>query len=260
MAPSVWLVVPCYNEEFRLPLERFVDLVSRPDIGLLFVDDGSSDRTNETLTAFSRRFPGRVEVLSLPGNRGKGEAVRAGLLRALRDDPRIVGYVDADLSTPPDEILRLLRLVEEGPALAVFGSRVRLLGTHIHRKAARHYAGRLFATAASLALGLPVYDTQCGAKVFRNVPALARAVSASFLSRWAFDVELIGRLLAPDREPRLRIEDIVEVPLRSWTDVGGSKLSLWQILVSAGDIVRIALQLRRGRARRVQSAVTSGPQ
>jgi hypothetical protein len=109
-------------------------------------------------------------------------------------------------------------------------------------------------------LGLPVYDTQCGAKVLRNVPALARAVSAPFLSRWAFDVELIGRLLAPDREPRLRIEDIVEVPLRSWTDVGGSKLSLWQILVSAGDIVRIALQLRRGRARRVQSAVTSGPQ
>lgn len=259
MAPPVWLVVPCYNEEFRLPLDGFGELLSRPDVGLLFVDDGSSDRTNEKLTAFSRGFPGRVEVLSLPRNKGKGEAVRAGLLRALRGDPRIVGYVDADLSTPSDEILRLLLRVEEGPALAVLGSRVRLLGTHIDRKAVRHYAGRLFATAASLALGLPVYDTQCGTKLFRNVPALARAVSAPFLSRWVFDVELIGRLLAPDQEPRLRMEDIVEVPLRRWTDVGGSKLGLWQIVRSAGDIARIALRLRRGRARRVPPAATPDP-
>lgn len=250
LAPPVRLVVPCYNEEHRLSCERFAVLVGRPDVGLLFVDDGSSDLTHEKLTAFALRSSSQVEVLRLPTNRGKAEAVREGLLRALRSEPRVVGYVDADLSTPPDEVLRLLALIEEGPALAVLGSRVRLLGTHIERKASRHYRGRLFATGASLALGIPVYDTQCGAKLFRNVPALTRAIAEPFSSRWAFDVELIGRLLVPQGGTELRMEDIVEVPLRSWTDVAGSKLSPWQMLLSAASLASIAVRLRLARARR----------
>lgn len=250
MAPPVRLVVPCYNEEHRLSSERFAVLLGRPDVGLLFVDDGSRDLTHEKLTACALRSSSQVEVLRLPTNRGKAEAVREGLLRALHSEPRIVGYVDADLSTPPDEVLRLLALIEEGPALAVLGSRVRLLGTHIERKASRHYRGRLFATGASLALGIPVYDTQCGAKLFRNVPALARAIEEPFSSRWAFDVELIGRLLMPQGGTELRIEDIVEVPLRSWTDVAGSKLSPWQMLLSAASLASIAVRVRLARAGR----------
>ena len=93
-----------------------------------------------------------------------------------------------------------------------------LLGHRIERSWARHYLGRLFATASSQVLGLPVYDTQCGAKVFRDGPALRAALATPFTSRWAFDVELLGRLgTGADRR-------FLEVPLERWHDVGGSKL------------------------------------
>jgi dolichyl-phosphate beta-glucosyltransferase len=247
-ALPVRLVVPCYDEERRLSLDRFAILVSRLDVGLLFVDDGSRDRTCDVLNEFARGLPGRVGILRLPANRGKAEAVRAGLLTALEQGARTVGYLDADLSTPPEEVLRLLSVMDEGRALAVLGSRVRLLGTRIERRALRHYRGRVFATAASLALGLPVYDTQCGAKLFRSGPALARALAEPFRARWAFDVELIGRLVMAAGDAGLGAEDIVEVPLRQWTDVAGSKLGAWQMLRSAGDLVGIAYRLRRARA------------
>ena len=82
--------------------------------------------------------------------------------------PTIVGYFDADLATPVAELERLLAVIGKDPQLeAVLASRVALLGHSIQRKPTRHYLGRLYATAASLALGVAVYDTQCGAKLFR---------------------------------------------------------------------------------------------
>ena len=131
----------------------------------------------------------------------------------------------------------------------VMGARVALLGTAIQRRALRHYLGRLFATAASIILGLPVYDTQCGAKFFRDTPALRGALTGPFSSRWAFDVELIGRLLRGDGGAApLGAADFVEIPLRCWTDVPGSKVSSVQMMRAACDLVAVARELR-GRAR-----------
>jgi hypothetical protein len=166
-------------------------------------------------------------MLSLPRNRGKGEAVRLGLGRALQDGATTVGYLDADLATPPGEVTRLLEgLGAEGVA-AVIGSRIRFLGTHIERSAARHTIGRLFATLASLTLRVSVYDTQCGAKVFRRTPALERALAEPFVSRWCFDVELLGRLLIgePGVEP-LPLDGIRELPLARWRHRAGSKIGI----------------------------------
>src|SRR5204862_482251 len=87
----------------------------------------------------------------------------APLARALDRGAEVVGYVDADLSTPVAEVARLLDEMEQRGVAVVMGARVALLGTAIQRRALRHYLGRLFATAASIILGLPVYDTQCGA-------------------------------------------------------------------------------------------------
>src|SRR5262249_13019404 len=133
----------------------------------------------------------------------------------------VVGYVDVDLSTPIDDVLHIVDALEARRADVAMGARVALLGRDIERNRARHYLGRVFATAASMILHLRVYDTQCGAKFFRAGPPLTAALAAPFSSRWAFDVELIGRLLLEG----VPAEKFVEVPLHRWSDVGGSKLA-----------------------------------
>jgi dolichyl-phosphate beta-glucosyltransferase len=251
--PGLTVVVPCYNEADRLdgaPLIAFVD--GRPDASLVFVDDGSKDRTREVLEGLAAERPGRIVAVSLPENRGKAEAVRHGLQQALAARADVVGYLDADLSTPPGELPRLLEALGRPGVDVAIGARVALLGSDIHRSAVRHLLGRAFATAASLVLRAPVYDTQCGAKLFRATPVLAASLAEPFLSRWAFDVELLGRLLAgtPAVAP-LPLSAIVEVPLGTWHDVGGSKLNALGMAHSLKDLAVIAADLAaRRRARR----------
>ena len=191
------------------------------------------------------RAPERVRVVALSPNQGKAEAVRTGLRAALTAGCRQVGYLDADLSTPPEELTRLFEVLASGSWGAVLGSRVGLLGWEIERTPARHYLGRLFATTASLALGITVYDTQCGAKVFRSTEALTRALESPFLSRWAFDVELLSRLTHGPNA--LTPGEIREEPLRVWHHVHGSKLTPRHMLLAAKDLARIAWNERRRR-------------
>ena len=238
--PQTVVVVPCFNEAARLDDASFLALAAAPGIGVLFVDDGSTDGTAARLATLAARGDGAITALSLPGNAGKGEAVRRGLREALEGGATTIGYVDADLSTPVPEVLRLLAEMERRHAVVVMGARVALLGTAIARRAHRHYLGRLFATAASLVLGVRVYDTQCGAKFFRDTPAVRNALATPFASRWAFDVELIGRLLQGD--PPLRPADFVEIPLQRWIDVSGSKIGPLQMVRTAWDLVVIAVR------------------
>ncbi len=245
---TTW-VIPCFNEAKRLDSQAFFDFsILRRDIRLLFVNDGSRDSTEQLLQSLARRNPSRIAVLSLSANSGKAEAVREGLRRALADGADIVGYADADLATPVDELCRLVDVLRSSQARGLLAARVALLGRHIERKAGRHYLGRLFSTASSLALALPVYDTQCGAKLFRRSEALEAALSAPFLSRWVFDVELLGRLLVGAEH--LETNQIVEEPLRRWRDVAGSTLGLLSMARSAIDLGRVSLDLRRRRRAR----------
>lgn len=246
--PKFTLVIPCFNEEQRLDGPALLALANgRDDLSLLFVDDGSTDRTAQVIEEL-RRSAASLHLHQLPANAGKAEAVRAGLRLALTMGADWVGYADADLAAPVEELLRLVRTAADGTASAVLGSRVRLLGARIERRAARHYLGRFFATVASVALRIPVYDTQCGAKLFRRTPALDAALARPFRSRWVFDVELLDRLLrgAADAPP-LVAEDFVEVPLRSWRDVGGSRLRLRAMLRAGIDLLAILLRSRRAR-------------
>jgi len=245
MSKHIALIVPCFDEAGRLDRGEILRLArARPDLGLLLVNDGSRDATLAMLEQIRAEAGGSAEVLSLDRNHGKAEAVRRGLLAAIAGGARIVGWADADLSTPVDELLRLPEELERNRVDVMLASRVRLLGRRIDRHAHRHYLGRVFATFASLALRIPVYDTQCGAKLFRVTPALAWALRTPFRTRWVFDVELLARLLDGGPEaPPLDPSAIREEPLRVWRDVKGSKLR-WSGMLRAGFQV-VGLFLKR---------------
>ena len=236
------VVVPCYNEETRLDVgafARFFQAERHRSIGILFVNDGSRDRTLEILEGLHAANPDRVSILDQQPNRGKAEAVRNGMLRVIAEgQAAYTGYWDADLATPLEQIPDFLDLLEERPQLnIVFGARVRLLGRAIHRQAIRHYLGRCFATVASILLRLPIYDTQCGAKLFRITPDLAGVLKEPFHSRWIFDVEILARFLVLHHYDAVHFEnEIYEFPLPAWTDVAGSK-------VKSGDFLRAFLEL-----------------
>jgi hypothetical protein len=170
----------------------------------------------------------------------------------LAQGAHVVGYMDADASTPASEVMRLLDEMAEHDADVVMGARVQLLGNDVRRLRSRHYLGRIFATAASAMLDLPVYDTQCGAKFFRDTAALRYALGRAFASRWVFDVELLGRLLTGDGAsvPGIARERFLEVPLREWCDVAGSKLGVSGMVKSGLELLAIGANLQRTRAKR----------
>lgn len=245
MSASTVIVVPCYDEAGRLDPARFEEFAARyRPVEFLFVNDGSRDDTLRVLQELESRDAARFHVLDQQPNRGKAEAVRRGMLEALARGPGYVGYWDADLATPLDEIPRFVEVLEERPErLAVFGSRVQLLGRSIRRSAVRHYLGRVFATLASNLLELAVYDTQCGAKLFRATPETEALFHEPFRTSWIFDVEVLARLIRSRRAGSLPpvSEAIFELPLRRWHDVAGSKVSLlrfWQPLVELARIRR----------------------
>jgi dolichyl-phosphate beta-glucosyltransferase len=243
MTPRVVLVVPCYVEASRLVPAAFLDvLTSRPWLTLLFVDDGSHDGTVGVLEALEAECPGQVRVLRLGVHAGKGEAVRAGVLNVARSQPDYIGFWDADLSAPLPAIDDFLALASRRLDVdLVIGSRVNVMGRDIRRSGARHYVSRAFATAASHALDLPVYDTQCGAKLFRATADVLSIFAVRFRSRWIFDVEILERYLAlPVRDGgsprRARIYELV---LPAWHEVAGSKLHAWDFVWSFVEVFGI---------------------
>jgi len=234
------IVVPCYNEGNRLPAAPFRQFLSESDVRFVFVDDGSIDNTIDVLTRLREGYADRVAVLRSPANQGKAEAVRKGVNFALDQGAEYVGYWDADLATPLDAIRPFLEIVQTRPNVdMVFGSRVKLLGRKVERRAARHYLGRMFATVVSLMLRLPVYDTQCGAKIFRVGSGTRSLFAEPFLSRWVFDVEILARYLAQVGSPRVAAQGIYEYPLHSWEDIAGSKVKPRDFFIALYDLGRI---------------------
>jgi glycosyltransferase involved in cell wall biosynthesis len=206
----------------------------------VFVDDGSRDKTLDRLESIRKGREDRVFVLRSPANQGKAEAVRMGVNFALDQNADYVGYCDADLATPLNAIPQFMAVFAERPDLdMVFGSRVKLLGRSVHRRTSRHYLGRVFATVVSVLLRLPVYDTQCGAKIFRVRPETRELFAEPFRTRWVFDVELLARYIRQLGSPTLAADRIYEYPLHAWEDVGGSKVKPFDFFVALRDVFRI---------------------
>jgi len=227
------LIVPCYNEAARIDLARFRG--AKEGAYFLFVNDGSKDNTAQVI---QQGLLPHMYLLDLEKNVGKAQAVLAGFqyMKTLPQYQHVdwVGYWDADLSTPLDEMDNFIQYAEAlyggGKVDAVFGSRVLRLGSDIKRLFIRHLCGRLFATVMDSLLHIGVYDSQCGAKLFRKDCAES-CFGEPFISRWIFDVEVVLRM---------KSRTIIEYPLKEWRDVPGGKFRLFSGGMRALlDVVRL---------------------
>lgn len=238
------IIVPCYNEEKRLPVDAFLSFAEKnKDIHFLFVDDGSKDNTLNKLKYISDKNQ-HFSVLHLQHNQGKAEAVRQGILQAVKNsNPEYVGFWDADLATPLNEIEKFLDCFQNSDFQIIVGCRLIRLGVNIKRKKVRFYLGRLFATAVLFTLKLNVYDTQCGAKLYKAnlVPLL---FEKPFISNLIFDVELLARYIKIFGLNEAAT-NIYEYPLSSWEDIAGSSVRLKDVLKAPIDLWKIKRTLKR---------------
>jgi dolichyl-phosphate beta-glucosyltransferase len=235
-AQRVSFVIPAKDEEGRLgaSLERLVAFVrAQPyESEVIVVDDGSSDRTADIAREFERNAPPNVSVRLLQHevNRGKGAAVRTGVLAATGE---YILYMDADLAVPPEEVPRLIALLDAGADVAA-GTRVQPGGFDMRasQPAYRRIGGRLFAIARRRLLLSQVEDTQCGFKGFRR-EAAHDIYPRSRLDGWSFDTELL--YIAQ----RLKLS-VREVPVQ-WRHMEGSrfKLGVGSSLRELRDLLRI---------------------
>lgn len=244
------LIVPCYNEEKRLSIDRFRQFaVAWPQIRFVMVDDGSQDGTAGLLAALVAARPGQFRVVRLATNCGKGEAVRRGMLHALRDEPAYVGFIDADLSAPLDEVWQMIDVLEQRDEVhMVLGSRLPSAGNAIERRPCRQAIGACFSALAAGMLGLSLRDTQCGLKLFRSGDATRRLFAEPFRSRWIFDVEVLARFVA-DHGRQAASAKIHEAPLARWREVAGSKLRRSDFVRAVGELLGIYLTYIRGQTR-----------
>ena len=258
MSLNLSLVIPAYNEAARLgrTLQAAFEYLNAQtyESEIIVVDDGSTDETAQVASESFENFSGRTSshVIRVPVNRGKGHAVRVGLLAARAP---IALFSDADLSTPLSETPKLVAPIRAGEYDLVFGSRAldrSLIGTHQPWR--REQSGRVFNLVMRLATGLPFWDTQCGFKAFR-LDVCRPIIEASRIDRFGFDVELlyVAHLAG------LRLD---ERAVR-WNDVAGSKVSFMNGLHGFLELRELRREARRGtydRAIEAARALADTPQ
>jgi glycosyltransferase involved in cell wall biosynthesis len=217
MLPAFTVVIPCFNEETRIGETLRVTLdylgANAPESELIVVNDGSTDATAAIARNVFSEAKIATRLLENFPNRGKGAAVRSGLLAAREP---IGLFFDADLSTPLGETPKLIEPIANGAVDIAFGSRAldrSLIG--IHQPWRREQAGRVFNLLVRIATGLPFWDTQCGFKAFR-LNVCRPILEAARVDGFAFDVELL--YLAHRAGLRIR-----EIPVR-WNHAEGSKV------------------------------------
>lgn len=236
MTPEFSIVIPAFEEEERLAvsLAGIVSFLTKESIAaeIIVVDDGSGDKTAEIAEIAFGEYPTvSSKVIRYEQNRGKGFAVKTGLLAAAAD---IALFSDADLSTPIDEMAKLVDPIRNGEYDLTFGSRAldrSLIGTHQPWR--REQGGKVFNLIVRMLTGMPFWDTQCGFKAF-NMQKFRPLLDVMRIDRFGFDVEFL--FVANLHGLRLK-----EIPVR-WNDDARSKVSVVRDSLRMFDEVR---QIRR---------------
>lgn len=249
MNTNVALVVPCYNEESRFPLNLWQEIISaNQHVVFFFVNDGSSDSTVEVLKNLN--LNPNFRLLDFSSNRGKGNAIRQGFQAAIADslEFKVIGFVDSDGAFSPSDIKiqidKLLHLIEHNSDQipdVVLSSRVALAGRVIHRKPSRHYLGRVIATLLTRGWVDAPYDTQSGFKLFHNTAAFRHSVERHFSTRWFFDLEIFVKI-AHFNNGEIRLW---EEPLNSWKDIDGSKIEATHYFRILAEVLYIRKEVRK---------------
>jgi len=222
MIPAISIIVPAYEEEERLgdPLRQIFVFLERENLAaeVIVVDDGSRDKTSEKAEEICAEFPEiGSQVIRYEENRGKGYAVKTGLLAAQAE---IAVFSDADLSTPIEELYKLVKPIEDGEYDVAFGSRAldrTLIGTHQPWR--REQGGKVMNLIIRTMSGLKFFDTQCGFKAF-NMKKFRPLLELMTIDRFGFDIEFL--FVANYHGLRLK-----EIPVR-WNNVEGSKVSVFR--------------------------------
>lgn len=234
---STLIIIPFYNEEARILKAEFTSaFINYTNVDFYLVDDGSSDSTPLILDAFASTFQ-NVLVLKLNENKGKAEAIRQAVLNLEVSKYHYIAYLDADLSTPFSELLRMLDYISSNQYISiVMGTRIKLLGNNVHRSLFRHYFGRIFATIISqFILKISVYDTQCGAKII-DATLAKELFKQPFKTKWLFDIELLLRYKNIDINFQ---NHVVEIPLNIWIERGTSKIKFYEFILFPFQIIKI---------------------
>jgi dolichyl-phosphate beta-glucosyltransferase len=240
--PAISVVIPAFNEADRigetLRLTNEYLATNLPESELIVVNDGSTDNTSTVARAALASAKIDNHLLENSPNRGKGHAVRKGLLAAKRP---IGLFFDADLSTPLEEIPKVVEPIANGDVDLTFGSRAldrSLIGTH--QSWLREHGGRVFNLLVRISSGLPFWDTQCGFKAFR-LDVCRPILEEAQIDGFAFDVELL--YLAQRRGLRLR-----EIPVR-WNHADGSKVNFLRDSVGMlGEVLALRYAKRRAKS------------
>ncbi|WP_152287208.1 glycosyltransferase [Flavicella marina] len=234
------IIIPAFNEAKRLPVDEFLEfLASNKSNYFCFANDGSSDETIKVLHKIRDKYPEYVKIIDFERNEGKAETIRKAMQHLLKEKKYdSIGFFDADLATPLSEIERFKKeLVNNPELLLVMGSRFKRLGATIDRKFKRFLFGRIFATIVSyFVLKFPVYDTQCGAKLFSTKISVS-VFEKPFITRWIFDVEILLRM-----KNNLELDiykTVLELPLKTWIEKGESKIRFSDLLKVPFDLIRL---------------------
>ena len=222
---NLCIIIPCYNEEQRLPVSEFEAFLSKNSETIFcFVNDGSVDNTQTILLKLKQKFDKNVAIVSYKNNVGKAEAVRKGILYCnAKFNHNTIAYLDADLATSLEECIELSTYLDSNISF-VFGSRIMKIGSIIVRNHYRFLIGRVIATSISKILKLKVYDTQCGCKIFEK--ELSETIFKDpFISKWLFDVEIFQRIILIYGRHQV-LNKMVEIPLKRWIDKDGSKVKI----------------------------------
>ena len=229
------VVVPCFNESKRIVAANFVPLVDELNCKILFIDDGSMDDTVDKIVSLPLKSDS-YSIVSLPRNKGKANAVLAGIKLALDANFEQIGLFDADGAIHPADLGAAFDLIEDSPGVSVVsGARVLLAGNDVIRKTQRRWIGRVIATLVSLIIEIQVYDPQSPCKVYRAAD-LKRILVLQIDTKWFVDAELLSYLKSIQTPGS---KWLLEFPVTKWQDVDGSKLSLLSFFKILGDLRRL---------------------
>ena len=235
---SIALVIPFFNERLRLKTEDLLELslLGRDLLDIYLVDDGSTDDYYLALQEFIKMNNlHNMKILRSTLNLGKAEAIRFGTGQLDLQNYDYLGITDADFSAPPQEILRLARLVKEMKFRTVFGVRKNNAHNLIETSLFRRIQGIVFNKMVTKILGFRLLDSQCGLKYFQVDNNLIESLKQPFLNPWLFDLEILLRLNNNKRN------GVSEIVLDNWSHVSNSKTSISDI----GPVVKSIFLLRR---------------